>query len=106
MQGHGVEMGDRIGEEEVREALRSGLPWTDPVCLAVTDSTNRVAMEMAGSPLPQATSRTRMPGSMCASATIASVTSRPSAADGTRQRWLACTRAKLFQFASFIRTAL
>jgi BirA family biotin operon repressor/biotin-[acetyl-CoA-carboxylase] ligase len=40
-------MGDRIGEEEVREALRPGLPWTGPVCLAVTDSTNRVAMEMA-----------------------------------------------------------
>ena len=47
MQGHGVEMGDRIGEEEIREALRPGLPWTDPVFLAVTDSTNRVAMEMA-----------------------------------------------------------
>ena len=43
----GVETGDRIGVEEVREALRHGLPWTDMVCLAVTDSTNRVAMEMA-----------------------------------------------------------
>jgi len=42
-----VETGDRIGVEEVREALRHGLPWTDPVCLPVTDSTNRVAMEMA-----------------------------------------------------------
>jgi len=42
-----VETGDRIGVEEVREALRPGLPWTDMVCLAVTDSTNRVAMEMA-----------------------------------------------------------
>jgi BirA family biotin operon repressor/biotin-[acetyl-CoA-carboxylase] ligase len=38
---------DRIGEEELRGALRPGLPWTDVVCLAVTDSTNRVAMEMA-----------------------------------------------------------
>jgi BirA family transcriptional regulator, biotin operon repressor / biotin---[acetyl-CoA-carboxylase] ligase len=43
----GEESGDRIGVEEVREALRHGLPWTDMVCLAVTDSTNRVAMEMA-----------------------------------------------------------
>ena len=40
-------MEDRIGVEEVRGALRPGLPWSDPVCLAVTDSTNRVAMEMA-----------------------------------------------------------
>ena len=40
-------MGDRIDEGEVRGALRPGLPWTDLVCLAVTDSTNRVAMEMA-----------------------------------------------------------
>ena len=40
-------MEDRIGEEEVRGALRPGLPWAHPVCLAVTDSTNRVAMEMA-----------------------------------------------------------
>lgn len=47
MRRHGVDMGDRIGEEEVRESLRPGFPWTVPVCLAVTDSTNRVAMEMA-----------------------------------------------------------
>ena len=47
MPRHGVEMEDRIGVEEVRGALRPGLPWSDPVCLAVTDSTNRVAMEMA-----------------------------------------------------------
>ena len=47
MQGHGVEMGDRIGEGEIREALRPGFPWGDIVILAVTDSTNRVAMEMA-----------------------------------------------------------
>jgi BirA family biotin operon repressor/biotin-[acetyl-CoA-carboxylase] ligase len=42
-----VETGDRIDVKEVREALRPGLPWTDMACLAVTDSTNRVAMEMA-----------------------------------------------------------
>jgi BirA family transcriptional regulator, biotin operon repressor / biotin---[acetyl-CoA-carboxylase] ligase len=47
MPRHGVEMGDRIGEEELREALRPGFPWGDIVILAVTDSTNRVAMEMA-----------------------------------------------------------
>ena len=40
-------MGDRIGEEELRGALRPGGPWTDVVCLDVADSTNRVAMEMA-----------------------------------------------------------
>ncbi|HWS15327.1 MAG TPA: biotin--[acetyl-CoA-carboxylase] ligase, partial [Candidatus Methylomirabilis sp.] len=38
---------DRIDEGELRETLRHGLPWTDLLCLAVTDSTNRVAMEMA-----------------------------------------------------------
>ena len=43
----GVETGDRVGVKEVREALRPGHPWTDMTCLAVTDSTNRVAMEMA-----------------------------------------------------------
>jgi BirA family biotin operon repressor/biotin-[acetyl-CoA-carboxylase] ligase len=47
MPRHGAEIGDRIGVEELREALRPGVPWTDLVCLAVTDSTNRVAMEMA-----------------------------------------------------------
>ena len=55
MPRHGVEMEDRLGEEEVREALRPGLPWTDPVCLAVTDSTNRVAMEMAENCAPHGT---------------------------------------------------
>jgi len=55
MRRHGVDMGDRIGEEEVREALRPGLPWTVPVCLAVTDSTNRVAMEMAENYAPHGT---------------------------------------------------
>jgi BirA family transcriptional regulator, biotin operon repressor / biotin---[acetyl-CoA-carboxylase] ligase len=38
---------DRIDEGEICESLRPGLPWTDVVCLVVTDSTNRVAMEMA-----------------------------------------------------------
>jgi len=47
MPRHGAGIGDRIGVEEIREALRPGSPWTDLVCLAVTDSTNRVAMEMA-----------------------------------------------------------
>lgn len=55
MPRHGVERGDRIGVEEVREALRPGLPWTDLVCLAVADSTNRVAMEMAENGAPHGT---------------------------------------------------
>jgi len=42
-----TERPERIDEGELREALRPGLPWTDMVFLAVTDSTNRVAMEMA-----------------------------------------------------------
>jgi BirA family biotin operon repressor/biotin-[acetyl-CoA-carboxylase] ligase len=42
-----MERPDRIDEGELLGALRPGLPWTDLVCLAVTDSTNRVAMEMA-----------------------------------------------------------
>jgi BirA family biotin operon repressor/biotin-[acetyl-CoA-carboxylase] ligase len=40
-------MGDRIDREELRGALRPGFPWGDIVIQAVTDSTNRVAMEMA-----------------------------------------------------------
>ena len=40
-------MGDRIVEGEIRGALQPGFPWGDIVILAVTDSTNRVAMEMA-----------------------------------------------------------
>ncbi|MFA6149219.1 MAG: biotin--[acetyl-CoA-carboxylase] ligase [bacterium] len=48
-------MEDRIGEREVREALRPGFPWNGPVCLDVTDSTNRVAMEMAGNGAPHGT---------------------------------------------------
>ena len=55
MPRRGVETGDRIGVEEVREALRHVLPWTDMVCLAVTDSTNRVAMEMAENYAPHGT---------------------------------------------------
>jgi BirA family biotin operon repressor/biotin-[acetyl-CoA-carboxylase] ligase len=38
---------DRLDREELRGALRPGFPWGDIVFLAVTDSTNRVAMEMA-----------------------------------------------------------
>ena len=49
MPRYGVEIGDRIVEGEVRGALRPGFPWGDIVILAVTDSTNRVAMEMAES---------------------------------------------------------
>ncbi|MHB1012594.1 MAG: biotin--[acetyl-CoA-carboxylase] ligase [Desulfobacteria bacterium] len=55
MPRHEIDMGDRIGEREVREALRPGVPWADPVCLAVTDSTNRVAMEMAENHAPHGT---------------------------------------------------
>ncbi|HEX2720316.1 MAG TPA: biotin--[acetyl-CoA-carboxylase] ligase, partial [Candidatus Deferrimicrobium sp.] len=55
MPRHGVETGDRIGVEEVREALRPGPPWTDLVCLGVADSTNRVAMEMAENGAPHGT---------------------------------------------------
>ncbi len=46
---------DRIDEGELRNTLRPGLPWTDVVCLAVTDSTNRVAMEMAENHAPHGT---------------------------------------------------
>jgi len=46
---------DRIEEGELRGALRPGLPWTDLVCLATTDSTNRVAMEMAENGAPHGT---------------------------------------------------
>src|SRR3989304_86884 len=46
---------DRIDEGELREALRPGLPWTDVVGPAVTDSTNRVAMEMAENGAPHGT---------------------------------------------------
>ena len=55
MQRNGVGMGDRIGEEELRGAYRPGHPWADVVCLDVTDSTNRVAMEMAENGAPHGT---------------------------------------------------
>ena len=38
---------DRMDGGELRGSLRPGFPWGDIVILAVTDSTNRVAMEMA-----------------------------------------------------------
>jgi len=38
---------DWIDEGELRGVLQPGFPWCDIVILAVTDSTNRVAMEMA-----------------------------------------------------------
>jgi BirA family transcriptional regulator, biotin operon repressor / biotin---[acetyl-CoA-carboxylase] ligase len=50
-----TERPDRIDEAELREALRPGFPWTDVVCLDVTDSTNRVAMEMAENYAPHGT---------------------------------------------------
>src|SRR6266542_59604 len=55
MPRHEVEIGDRIGAGEVRDALRPGLPWTDLVCLDGVDSTNRVAMEMAETGAPHGT---------------------------------------------------
>jgi BirA family biotin operon repressor/biotin-[acetyl-CoA-carboxylase] ligase len=42
-----TERPDRIDREELRGALRPGFPWGEIVILAVTDGTNRVAMEMA-----------------------------------------------------------
>ena len=48
-------MGDRIDDGELRGALRPGFPWGDIVILAVTDSTNRVAMEMAENGSPHGT---------------------------------------------------
>ena len=48
-------MGDRIGERELRGAIRSGLPWGDIVLLAATDSTNRLAVEMAENGAPHGT---------------------------------------------------
>jgi len=48
-------MGDRIVEGEIRGVLRPGFPWCDIVILAVTDSTNCVAMEMAENGAPHGT---------------------------------------------------
>jgi len=42
-----TERPDWIDDGELRGALRPGFPWGDIVILPVTDSTNRVAMEMA-----------------------------------------------------------
>ena len=42
-----TECPDLIHREELQGALRPGFPWGDILILAVTDSTNRVAMEMA-----------------------------------------------------------
>ena len=50
-----MERPERIDEGELREALGPGHPWTDVVILAVTDSTNRVAMEMAENGGPHGT---------------------------------------------------
>ena len=50
-----TERPDRIHGEELRGALRPGFPWGDIVILAVTDSTNRVAMEMAENGAPDGT---------------------------------------------------
>jgi len=50
-----TERPDRIDEGELRGALRPGFPWGDIVILAVTDSTNRVAMEMAENGAPHGT---------------------------------------------------
>lgn len=48
-------MEDRIEEGDLLGALRPGFPWGDIVVLAVTDSTNRVAMEMAENGAPHGT---------------------------------------------------
>jgi hypothetical protein len=56
-------------------------------------------MEIEGSPVPQAISSTRMPGSTCAASTIACVKALPMAADCVRHFWLAWARAVLFQSA-------
>ena len=50
-----TERPDRIDEGEIREVLRPGFLWGDIVILAVTDSTNRVAMEMAENGAPHGT---------------------------------------------------
>jgi len=50
-----TERHDLIDEAKLREELLPGHPWTDVVCLAVTDSTNCVAMEMAENGAPHGT---------------------------------------------------
>jgi BirA family biotin operon repressor/biotin-[acetyl-CoA-carboxylase] ligase len=46
---------DLLSEVDLRARLRPGHPWADVVCLDVTDSTNRVAMEMAENGAPHGT---------------------------------------------------
>jgi BirA family transcriptional regulator, biotin operon repressor / biotin---[acetyl-CoA-carboxylase] ligase len=50
-----TERPDRFDEGELRGALQPGFPWGDIVILAVTDSTNRVAMETAENSAPHGT---------------------------------------------------
>jgi len=50
-----TERPDRIDEGELHKALRPGFLWGDIVILAVTDSTNRIAMEMAENGVPHGT---------------------------------------------------
>jgi len=50
-----AERPDRIGERELRGALRPGFPWGDIVTLAATFSANRVVMEMAENGAPHGT---------------------------------------------------
>jgi BirA family biotin operon repressor/biotin-[acetyl-CoA-carboxylase] ligase len=49
------EMGDRIDEEELRDALRTDFPWAEIVSLPVTESTNRFAMGMGENGAPHGT---------------------------------------------------
>ena len=46
---------DLLSELDLRVRLRPGHPWADVVCFEVTDSTNRVAMEMAENGAPHGT---------------------------------------------------
>ena len=69
------------------------MPTTSPL------PASRAAREIAGSPVPQATSSTRIPGCTLAASTMAWVMSLPMAADCLRHFWLALARPKLFQSA-------
>ncbi len=51
----GMEAGDRISGEDLLGRLAPGGPWTRIVCLAVADSTNDRAMEMAAGGAPHGT---------------------------------------------------
>lgn len=48
-------VGDRITARELQKRLRPGGPWTDVVCLDVTDSTNSRATDLAESGAPHGT---------------------------------------------------